>query len=90
MQGVMVVYRIFVNDPERALRLDNELILTTLSISMRVFMSNTNNLKDFNALAIKPGTEYKRLAKISERQKRERKEELYSYHTKKYKVCKKQ
>jgi hypothetical protein len=53
-------------------------------------MSDTDNLKDFNALAIKPGTEYERLAKISERQRRERKEELYSHHTKKHKVCKKQ
>ena len=86
----MVFYRGSVKDPELALRLDNELILTILSLSRRVFMSNTNSLKDFNALVIKPGTEYKRLAKISERQRRERKEELYSHHTKKHKVCKKQ
>jgi hypothetical protein len=78
------------SDPRRALRLDNELILTTLSLSRRVIMSDTDNLKDFNALVIKPGTEYERLAKISERQRRERKEELYSHHTKKHKVCKKQ
>lgn len=78
------------SDPRRALRLDNELILTTLSLSRRVIMSDTDNLKDFNALVIKPGTEYERLAKISERQRRERKEELYSHHTKKHKVCKTQ
>lgn len=42
-------------------------------------MSDINNLKASNRLALKPSTEYERLAKISERQRRERKEKLYSY-----------
>ena len=52
-------------------------------------MSDTDNLKAFNDLVMKPSAEYERLAKIHDRQRRERKEELYSYHTKKHKVCKK-
>ena len=41
-------------------------------------MSDINNLKNSNRLPLKPSTEYERLAKIRERQKRERKEKLYS------------
>jgi hypothetical protein len=46
-------------------------------------MDDTTNLTDFNVLVMMPNTEYERLAKMRERQRRERKEELYSYCTKK-------
>jgi hypothetical protein len=48
-------------------------------------MSDAANVMDFDALAMIPGAEYKRLARIRERQRRERKEELYSVRTKKHK-----
>jgi hypothetical protein len=51
-------------------------------------MSETTSLMEFNALVMMPGADYQRLAEMRERQRRERKEELYSYHTKKYKDCK--
>ena len=42
-------------------------------------MSETDNLKALNDSVIKPSTKYQRLAKIRERQRRERKEQLYSF-----------
>jgi len=48
-------------------------------------MSDAANVMDFKALAMLPGAEYKRLARIRERQRRERKEELYSPRAKKHK-----
>ena len=51
-------------------------------------MSGTANLIDFNALVMMPSAEYERLAKLRERQRRERKEKLYSCRTKKQKGCK--
>ena len=51
-------------------------------------MSDTANLMDFNALVMMPSVEYERLAKIRERKRRERKEELYSCRAKKHKGCK--
>ena len=50
-------------------------------------MSDTANVLDLKALAMVPGAEYKRLARIRERQRRERKEELYSPRAKKHKGC---
>jgi hypothetical protein len=46
-------------------------------------MSVINHWDTLNYLVMKPGDEYERLARIRERQRRQRKEELYSYHTKK-------
>ena len=46
-------------------------------------MSDAINSMDFNALVMIPGAEYERLARIRERQKRERKEALYSYRANK-------
>jgi hypothetical protein len=43
-------------------------------------MSDPDNLKAINDLVMQPSAEYERLAKIRERQRRERKDELYSYH----------
>ena len=54
----------------------------------KLIMNETANLKDFNALVMMSSAEYDRLAKIRERQRRERKEEIYSYCTKKHKGCK--
>jgi len=51
-------------------------------------MSGTANLMDFNALVMMPSSEYERLAKIRERQRRERKKALYTYCTNKHKGCK--
>jgi hypothetical protein len=68
--------------PFATFRLDNELILTTLSLARRVFMSDTNNLKVTYGLDMKLSTKDEQLATIRERQKRLRKEELYSYPTK--------
>ena len=48
-------------------------------------MSDAANVMDLKALAMLPGAEYKRLARIRERQRRERKEELYSPRAKKHK-----
>ena len=48
-------------------------------------MSDAANITDFNVLAMVPGTEYERIARIRERQKRKRKEELYSVCAKKHK-----
>ena len=47
-------------------------------------MNNIDNLKEFYGLLKKPkqNVEEERLAKIRERQRRERKEELYSYRSK--------
>jgi len=49
-------------------------------------MSDTENLKAFYGLVMKPklGAEEERLAKIRERQRRERKEKLYSYPSKRH------
>ena len=72
-------------DPFAMFGLDNELILTTLSFSRWVFMSDTNNLKASSGSVIKSklSAHNERLAEIRERQRRERKEELYSYSHKK-------
>ncbi len=51
-------------------------------------MNETGNLMEFDALVMMSSAEYDRLAKIRERQRRERKEELYSYCTKKQKIFK--
>ena len=61
--------------------LDNELILTILSFSRRVFMSDINNLKASSGSVIKKklSANNEKLAEIRQRQRRERKEELYSY-----------
>ena len=48
-------------------------------------MSDAANVLDIKALAMLPGAEYKRLARIRERQRRERKEALYSPRAKKHK-----
>ena len=45
-------------------------------------MSDTNNLKVTYGLDMKLSTKDEQLATIRERQKRQRKEELYSYPTK--------
>ena len=47
-------------------------------------MNETRNFMDYSVLAMPPRAEYERLAKIRERQRRERKVELYSYNAKKY------
>ena len=41
-------------------------------------MSNAANVMDFKVLALLPGAEYERLARIRERQRRDRKMKLYS------------
>lgn len=51
-------------------------------------MGDTAKLMDFDALVMIPSAEYERLARIRERQRRERKEELYSPRAKKQKGCK--
>ena len=48
-------------------------------------MSNAADVMDLKALAMLPSAEYQRLARIRERQKRERKEELYSRRVTKHK-----
>jgi hypothetical protein len=48
-------------------------------------MSEAANVMEFDALVMIPGAEYKRLARIRERQRRKRKEELYSVCAKKHK-----
>jgi hypothetical protein len=48
-------------------------------------MSDAANVRDFDALVMIPGAEYERLARIRERQRRKRKEELYSVRAKKHK-----
>jgi len=48
-------------------------------------MSDATNVMDLKALAMLPSAEYERLARIRERQRRERKEELYSPRAKKHK-----
>jgi hypothetical protein len=48
-------------------------------------MSDTANIRDFDALVMIPGAEYERLARIREHQKRKRKVELYSVCAKKHK-----
>ncbi len=50
-------------------------------------MSDTDNLMHFNALVMIPNAEYERLARMRERQRRERIEELYSHCTKGNKGC---
>jgi hypothetical protein len=42
-------------------------------------MNETGNVVDFDALVMMPDAEYQRLARIRERQRRQRKEVLYSY-----------
>lgn len=51
-------------------------------------MSDTAKLMDFDALVMIPRAEYEHLARIRERQRRERKQELYSPRAKKQKGCK--
>ena len=51
-------------------------------------MNETANFMDYNFLAMPQRAEYERLAKIRERQRRERKVELYSYSIKKHKSYK--
>ena len=51
-------------------------------------MRDAENLMEFNVLAMLPGAEYERIARLRERQRRERKLELYSPHVKKHKVSK--
>ena len=65
----------------------DQLILTMLSLSKRIIVNDIDNLKEFYCLANKPklSVEEKRvaddlLAKMRERERRERKEKLYSYH----------
>ena len=67
-----------------------------LSLSKRIFMSDSDNLKELFGLVIKPklSAEEKRvaddiLAKMRERLKRERKEKLYSYPPRSHSICKK-
>ena len=48
-------------------------------------MSDTANVMDFKVLAMLPGAEYDRLARLRERQRRERKMKLYSSRVKKRK-----
>lgn len=51
-------------------------------------MSDAANVMDFKVLAMLPGAEYERIARIRERQRRERKMKLYSPLVKKHKVNK--
>ena len=51
-------------------------------------MNDAANVMDFDALVMLPGAEYKRLAKQRERQRRERKIELYSPRGNKQKASK--
>ena len=51
-------------------------------------MSDTANVTEFDALVMLPGAEYERLARIRERQRRKRKEELYLTRAKKHKASK--
>ena len=46
-------------------------------------MSNAADVMDFKVLALLPGAEYERLARLRERQRRERKMKLYSPRVKK-------
>ena len=48
-------------------------------------MSNAADVMDFNVLAMVPGAEYERLARLRQRQRRQRKEELYSPRARKHK-----
>ena len=48
-------------------------------------MRDAANVMEFNVLAMVPGAEYERIARIRERQRRERKLELYSPRVKKHK-----
>ena len=48
-------------------------------------MSDAANVMDFDALVMIPGAEYERLARMRERQRRKRKEELYSVRANKHK-----
>ena len=48
-------------------------------------MSETANLAGFDALVMVPSAEYERLARVRERQRRERKQYLYTYCTNKCK-----
>ena len=51
-------------------------------------MSDRASVMDFDALVMISSAEYEHLARIRERQRRERKEELYSPRAKKHKGCK--
>ena len=48
-------------------------------------MSDTANVMDFDAMVMIPAAEYERVARMRERQRRKRKEELYSVCVKKHK-----
>lgn len=48
-------------------------------------MNDAANVMDLNALAMLPDAEYERLARRRERQRRERKEALYSPRARKHK-----
>jgi len=48
-------------------------------------MRDAENVLDFDALVMIPGAEYERKARIRERQRRKRKEELYTVRAKKHK-----
>ena len=50
-------------------------------------MSDTADMVEFDALVMLPGSEYERLARIRERQRRKRKEELYLTRANKHKGC---
>ena len=49
-------------------------------------MNEAANVMDLKALAMLPDAEYERLARLRERQRRERKEALYSPVTRKHKA----
>jgi hypothetical protein len=51
-------------------------------------MSDATNLMEFNVLAMLPGAEYERVARLRERQRRERKMKLYSNRVKMRKAIK--
>ena len=48
-------------------------------------MSTTANVMDYRVLALLPGAEYERIARLRERQRRERKMKLYSPRVKNHK-----
>ena len=48
-------------------------------------MRDAENVLDFDALVMIPGAEYERIARIRERQRRKRKDELYTVRVKKHK-----
>lgn len=48
-------------------------------------MSDAANAMDFDALVMIPGTEYERIARMREQQRRKRKAELYSVSANRHK-----